>query len=134
MQFLVLMIPGVYRDNKAKPNFTPDVSKMIPMGKFNEELKNDVNLISLNGLKPLTTGARVTFSKGRSSVTDGPFVEAKEVLGGYWMLEAKSKEQVVEWMKRCPAEDGDIIEIRQIFDLSDFPIHVDDAAASGRKS
>ena len=54
-------------------------------------------------------------------MTDGPFVEAKEVVGGYWMLQATSKQQVVEWMKRCPAQNGDVIEIRQVFEMSDFP-------------
>ncbi len=70
----------------------------------------------------------MAFSRGKASVTDGPFVEAKEVVGGYWMLEAKSKPQVVDWMKRCPAQDGDVIEIRQVFEMSDFPADVQAAA------
>lgn len=127
MQFLVLMIPNVYRGNKTNPSFRPDAEKVARMGQFNEELKRAGALVSLNGLHPLTTGARLTYSNGKASVTDGPFVEAKEVLGGYWMLKADSKEQVIEWMKRCPAEDGDTIEVRQVFDMSDFPIQVQDA-------
>ena len=75
-----------------------------------------VKIISLNGLHPLSTGARVTFRKGKPTVTDGPFIEAKEVLGGYWMVEANSKEELVKWAQRCPADQGDMIEIRQIFD------------------
>ena len=90
------------------------------MGRFNEELSKQVKLLSLNGLHPLSTGARVSFSKGNTTVTDGPFVEAKEVLGGYWMVEADSKEQLVRLMQKCPAEDGDMIEIRQIFSPADF--------------
>ena len=128
MRFMVLMIPGVYQGGKkVDANFTPDAEKMARMGKFNEELQKAGALMSLDGLQPLTTGARVAFSAGKATVTDGPFVEAKEVLGGYWMLRAKSKEQVVEWMKRCPAEDGDVIEIRQVFEMSDFPIQVQEA-------
>jgi hypothetical protein len=134
MQFMVLMIPGVYQGNKADPGFRPDPEKMARMGRFNEELQKAGALLSLNGLHPLTTGTRLTYSKGKASVTDGPFVEAKEVLGGYWLLEASSKQQVIDWMKRCPADDGDTIEIRQVFELADFPIKVQEAANAGRAS
>jgi hypothetical protein len=122
MQFMMLMIPNVYRDNKVAPGFVPDPKKMEPMGRFNEELGKSVKILSLNGLHPLSTGARVSFGKGKPTVTDGPFVETKEVLGGYWLVEANSKEELVEWAQRCPAEEGDVIEIRQIFDLADFAI------------
>ena len=122
MQFMILMIPAVYRDNKKLDNFVPDPKKMEPMGRFNEELSKHVKLLSLNGLHPLTTGARVSFSKGKATVIDGPFVETKEILGGYWMVEADSKEQLVRLMQKCPAEDGDVIEIRQIFSAEDFAI------------
>jgi hypothetical protein len=70
----------------------------------------------------VATGARVSFSKGKPMLTDGPFIESKEVLGGYWIVEAKSKEEVVQWTQRCPANDGDVIEIRQIFEAADFAI------------
>ena len=122
MQFMMLMIPNVYRDNKVEAGFVPDPKKMEPMGRFNEELGKAVKILSLNGLHPLSTGARVSFGKGKPTVTDGPFVETKEVLGGYWLVEANSKEELVEWAQRCPAEEGDVIEIRQIFDLADFAI------------
>ena len=122
MQFMILMIPTVYRDNKKLDNFVPDPKQMEPMGRFNEELSKHVKLLSLNGLHPLSTGARVSFSKGKATVIDGPFVETKEVLGGYWMVEADSKEQLVKLMQKCPAEDGDVIEIRQIFSAEDFAI------------
>src|SRR5262245_10070896 len=119
MQFLMLMIPAVYRDNKTiDANFRPDPEKMKPMGRFNEEMGKSVKILSLKGLHPLNGGGtRVSFGKGKPVVTDGPFVEAKEVLGGYWMVEANSKEELVKWAERCPADEGDIIEIRQIFDL-----------------
>jgi hypothetical protein len=129
MKFMAFMIPGVYQPGKKiDPNFAPPVEKMEQMGKFNEEMGKACKILSLNGLHPLTKGARVSYAGGKAQVTDGPFVEAKEVVGGYWMLEAKSKEEVVNWMKRCPAEPEDVIEIRQVFDLSDFPIEAQKAA------
>lgn len=82
------------------------------MGQFNEGLKKTDALLSLDGLQPMTTGARLTFVGGQASVTDGPSVEAKDVAGGYWLVQAQLKQQVVERMKRCPAQDGDVIEIR----------------------
>ena len=123
MQFMMLMIPNVYRGNKKPASgFAPDPDQMAKMMKFNEELGKAVKILSLNGLHPLSNGARVFFAKGKTTVTDGPFVEAKEVLGGYWLVEATSKEELVKWAQRCPAEEGDIIEIRQIFDAADFAI------------
>lgn len=127
MRFLVFMIPAVYQPKigeKIKADFTPNAEMMAKMGQFNEELKKAGALLSLDGLQPLTTGARLVFSQGKASVTDGSLVEAKEVVGGYWMLQAKSKQQVVDWMKRCPAQDGDVIEIRQVFEMPDFPAEV----------
>src|SRR6266511_1397538 len=109
MQFMMLMIPAVYQGGKkVDPGFVPDPKKMEEMTKFNEELGKAVKIISLNGLHPLATGARVAFGKGKPTVTDGPFIEAKEVL--------------VKWAQRCPADPGDVIEIRQIFDAADFAI------------
>jgi hypothetical protein len=122
MQFMMLMIPAVYRDNKADPGFVPDPKKMEPMGRFNEEMGKSVKILSLNGLHPLSAGARVSFGPGKPIVTDGPFIETNEVLGGYWLVEADSKEELVRWAQRCPADEGDVIEIRQIFDLADFAI------------
>ena len=123
MQFMMLMIPAVYQGGKkVDPGFVPDRKKMEQMGRFNEEMGKALKLESLNGLHPVSTGARVSFSKGKATVVDGPFIEAKEVLGGYWLVDAKSKEEVLKWVQRCPADDGDVIEIRQIFDVADFAI------------
>lgn len=120
MKFMMLMIPAVYQPGKkVDPGFAPDPRKMEAMGKFNEELGKAVTILSLNGLHPVSSGARVAFGGSKPIVTDGPFIEAKEVLGGYWMVEARSKEELVEWAQRCPADPGDVIEIRQIFDLPD---------------
>lgn len=120
MQFMMLMIPAVYRGGKnVDAGFVPDPKKMKEMSKFNEELGKAVEIISLNGLHPLTTGARVAFGNGKPTVTDGTSIEAKEVLGGYWLVEANSKEELVQWAQRCPADPGDVIEIRQIWDAAD---------------
>jgi hypothetical protein len=121
MQFMMLMIPAVYRGGKAAAaGFMPDPKKMEEMGRFNEELGKALKIKSLNGLQPLVKGARVSFTKGKPSVIDGPSIETKEVLGGYWLLEAPSKEEVLKWAQRCPAEEGDTIEIRQVAGPEDF--------------
>lgn len=116
MQFMILMIPAVYRHNKKlAPDFAPDPKMMEAMGRFNDRLGKQLKVLSLNGLQPLSAGARLSFAKGKPTVTDGPAIEAQEVLGGYWLVEANSKDEVVKLMRECPAEEGDIIEIRQIF-------------------
>ena len=136
MRFMVFMIPEVYQPKSGKtldPHHTPDVAMMEKMMKFNKELEAAGAILALDGLHPLPTGARLAFSGGKAKVTDGPFVEAKEVVGGYWLLQAQSKEQVVEWMKRCPAKDGDTLEIRQIFEVADLPEDVQAAVRGGNK-
>src|SRR5437899_10562072 len=86
-------------------------------------------LLALAGLHPPSIGARVSFSGGKPRVTDGPFAEAKEVLGGYWMIQVKSRDEAIEWAKRCPASDNEVIEVRQVQEFSDFPADVKAAAA-----
>jgi len=121
MKFMMLMIPAVYQGGQQpEPGFAPDPEKMAQMGAFNQELGKALKILDLNGLHPQVDGARVSFSGGKASVTDGPFIESKEVLGGYWLIEAASKEEVVKWAERCPADDGDTIEIRQIFGADEF--------------
>jgi len=120
MKFMMLMIPAVYQGGKTPPDFKPERKDMEAMGRFNEEMGKALKIESLNGLHPQAKGARVSFAKGKPSVTDGPFIESKEVLGGYWLVEAPSKQEVVKWAQRCPAGDGDTIEIRQIFGPEDF--------------
>ncbi len=85
--------------------------------------------LTLDGLHPPSMGARVSFSNGKPLVTDGPFTEAKEVLGGYWMIQVKSKAEAIAWASRCPASDNEIIEVRQVQEMSDFPADVQKAAA-----
>ena len=121
MKFMMLMIPAVYQDGKKLPRgWAPDPKKVEQMGRFNDEMAKHVKLLELNGLHPQSTGARVSFSQGKSTITDGPFIEAKEVLGGFWIVEANSKDEVVQWAARCPADEGDTIEIRQVFGPEDF--------------
>ena len=133
MRFMMMMIPRVYQPDtppreKAGEGFAPPAEAVARMMKFNEELAKAGALIALDGLHPDSKGARVAFSGGEPKVTDGPFTESKEVIGGYWMIEAKSKEEAVGWARRCPASDGDVIEVRQVFDMADFPIDVREAA------
>jgi hypothetical protein len=97
--------------------------------KYNTALQKAGVLLALDGLHPPSMGARVTFADGRPKVTDGPFAEAKEVLGGYWMIDVKSREEAIEWAKRCPAGPNEMIEIRQVQEMSDFPADVQKAAA-----
>jgi hypothetical protein len=120
MKFMMLMIPSAYQARRAASEFKPDQKAMEAMGRFNEEMGKELKIESLNGLHPLSKGARVTFAKGEPSVTDGLYIEPKEVLGGYWLLEATDKEEVLKWAQRCPAEEGDTIEIRQVFQPADF--------------
>ena len=123
MQFMLLMIPKGYET--AKPGTVPtDVERVTEMMKFNQALKDAGVLVTLNGLHPVSAGARVSFARGKPTVVDGPFIETKEVLGGYWVIRVRSKEEAIEWAKRCPGTDNETIEIRQVQELEDFPARV----------
>jgi hypothetical protein len=124
---MMLMIPKGYES--AAPDAMPDPKAVAAMMKYNEALQNAGVLITLDGLHPPSTGARVTFAAGKPSVADGPFAGVKEVLGGYWMIDVRSREEAIEWAKRCPASDNEIIEVRQIQEFTDFPADVQAAAA-----
>jgi hypothetical protein len=127
MRFMMLMIPKGYE--KAAPGTLPDAKAIATMMKYNESLQKAGVLLALDGLQPPSMGARVTFSGGKPKVTDGPFAEAKEVLGGYWMIDVKSKEEAIEWAKRCPGSDNEMIEVRQVHEMADFPADVQEAGA-----
>jgi hypothetical protein len=127
MRFMMLMIPKGYE--KAAPGTMPDAKAVAAMMKYNESLQNAGVLLTLDGLHPPSMGARVSFSGGKPKVSNGPFPEAKEVLGGYWMIDVKSKEEAIEWASRCPASENEVIEIRQVQEFSDFPADVQKAAA-----
>lgn len=119
--------PARYESAPADVQLDPE--RVAAMMRYNEALKDAGVLITLDGLHPPSTGARVSFATGAPVVTDGPFAEAKEVLGGYWMIDVDSREEAIGWAKRCPASPNEIIEIRQVQEMSDFPPDVQAAAA-----
>ncbi|HET9886854.1 MAG TPA: YciI family protein [bacterium] len=126
MRFMMLMIPKGYE--KAAPGTVPDAKAVEAMMKYNESLQKAGVLLALDGLHPPSMGARVTFPGGKAKVTDGPFSEAKEVLGGYWMIDVKSKAEAIEWAKRIPGSENETVEVRQVQEMSDFPADVQKAA------
>ena len=137
MRFMMLMIPLGYES--APPDVQLDPERVSAMMKYNEALKAAGVLITLDGLHPPSMGARVSFAGGKPVVTDGPFTEAKEVLGGYWMIDVPSREEAIAWARRCPASRNEVIEIRQVQEMADFPADVQQAAAGfaemqGRKN
>ncbi|MFB6458231.1 YciI family protein [Bradyrhizobium tunisiense] len=127
MRFMMLMIPLGYET--APPDVQLDPERVAAMMRYNEALKDAGVLITLDGLHPPSMGARVSFATGKPIVTDGPFAEAKEVLGGYWMIEVASRAEAIAWARQCPASPNEIIEIRQVQEISDFPPDVQAAAA-----
>jgi len=137
MRFMMLMIPLGYET--APPDVQLDPERVRAMMKFNQDLKDAGVLLALDGLHPPSMGARISFKTGKPLVTDGPFAEVKEVLGGYWMINVASREEAIAWAKKCPASEDEIIEIRQVQEMSDFSPEVQEAAAGlaelqGRKN
>ena len=133
MRFMMFMIPRVYQPDtppgeRAEEGFAPPSEAVAKMVKFNEKLAKAVTLIALDGLHPPFEAVRVTFEGGNPKVSKGPFAGTKDVVGGYWMIDAKSRDEAVEWARRCPAADGDTIEIRRVFEMPDFPPGVQQAA------
>ncbi len=119
MRFMMIMYPKDY--GTAKAGTVPNFKDMEAMSKYNEELGKAGVLLALDGLTPpATMSARVTFKNGKSTVTDGPFTEAKEVVGGFWIIQVKSREEALEWASRVPGRDIEMVEVRRLFDLSDF--------------
>src|SRR6187397_1658131 len=126
MRFMMLMIPRGYEN--AAPGTVPDAKDVEAMMKYNEALQKAGVLLTLDGLHPPSMGARVSFAGGKPKVTDGPFAEAKEVLGGYWMIQVRSRDEAIAWASRCPASGNEVIEIRQVQEFEDFPPDVQKAA------
>src|SRR5688572_30790596 len=122
MRFMMLMIPKGYES--AAPGTMPDAKAVAAMMKYNEELQKAGVLLALDGLHPHTEATRVTFAGGTPKVTDGPFAEAKEVIGGYWMIDVRSKDEAIQWATRCPAGENEMIELRQVFEMAEFPADV----------
>jgi len=123
---MMIMIPKGYE--QAKPGVMPDAKAVEAMMKYNEALQKAGVLLALDGLHPPSMGARVSFAGGKPKVTDGPFAEVKEVIGGYWMIQVKSKEEAVQWAMRCPGGDNEVIEVRQVQEFTDFPADVQEVA------
>ena len=116
-RFMMLMYPNVTEEQYEEGVRAEDAGAMA---KYNESLIQAGVLLALDGLHPPSKGARVTLAGGKTSVTDGPFTEAKELVGGYWLIDVKSKEEAVEWASRAPINEGDVIEVRQVFEMEDF--------------
>ena len=118
MRFMVL----VKADKNTEAGALPDEKLLTEMGNFNEELAKAGVLVAGEGLHPSSKGARVHFSGSKRTVIDGPFAETKELVAGYWLWNVKSKEEAIEWVKRCPNPTGTEaeIEIRQVFEAEDF--------------
>lgn len=118
MRFMMLMFP---KDaGQAAPGTVPKPELIAEMMRYNEKLQKAGVLLAVDGLRPSSEGARVTFAGGKPKVSDGPFAEAKEVVGGYWMIQVRNREEAIEWASRCPAQETDTIEIRQVHEASDF--------------
>ncbi|HEY5947298.1 MAG TPA: YciI family protein [Kofleriaceae bacterium] len=115
MRFIVF----VKGSKESESGAMPDKKDLEEMGKFNEELVNAGMMLAGEGLHPSSKGSRIRFANGKPTVADGPFSETNELVAGYWLLEAKSKDEVIDWMKRAPFKDGEI-EIRQIFEDEEF--------------
>jgi hypothetical protein len=126
MRFMMLVIPKGYES--AAPDAVPDAATVSKMMEYNKSLQQAGVLLGLDGLLPPSTGARISYANGKATVTDGPFPEAKEVIGGYWMIQVRSREEAVEWAKRAPMANNEIIEVRQVHEMSDFPEDVQKAA------
>jgi hypothetical protein len=120
MRFMML----VKANTNTEAGVMPDEKLISAMTRYNEELSKAGVLLDLAGLQPSSKGARVKFSGGKRTVIEGPFVETKELIAGYWLIQVKSKEEAIEWAKRAPAPHGEgaecEIELRQLFDLEDF--------------
>jgi len=122
MRFMMMMFPKGYET--AKPGTLPDLKSIERMRKYNESLGEAGVLLALDGLQPPSMGARVSFAGGKPKVTDGPFAESKEAVGGFWIIDVKSREEAIEWAKRVPFQPGAELEVRQVFEAEDFPADI----------
>ncbi len=116
MRFMVL-VPA---SKESEAGVLPDEKLFTEMGKFNEEMVRAGVMLAGEGLQPTSKGARLKFSGGKTTVIDGPFTESKELIAGFWLIQVKSKEEAIAWMKRAPFGDGVVLEIRQVFETEDL--------------
>ena len=131
MRFMIIVIPKGYET--AAPDAVPSAEAVAKMMEYNKSLQKAGVLLALDGLFPPSTGALISFAGGKATVTDGPFAEAKEVIGGYWIIQVRSREEAIEWAKRAPMGNNEILEVRQIHEMSDFPEDVQKAAEGFEK-
>ena len=129
MRFMMLMMPKGYEN--AKPGTLPDLKAIETMRAYNEQLHKAGVLLALDGLHPPSMGARVTFKGGKSKVTDGPFTESKEAVGGFWIIQVKSREEALEWASRIPGSDIETVEVRQVMEITDFDVDIQKKFAEG---
>jgi hypothetical protein len=120
MRFMML----VKASKESEAGMLPSKELIAAMGNFNEEMAKAGVLIAGEGLQPSSKGARITYSGSKRSVTDGPFAETKELLAGFWMIDVKSKADAIAWASRVPFADGEVVEVRQVFETADFPAEV----------
>jgi hypothetical protein len=123
----------VRADKNTEAGVLPSKELLAAMGKFNEEMAKAGVLLAGDGLQPSSKGARIAFSGAKRTVTEGPFPEAKELIAGFWMIRVKSKQEAIEWAKRVPFAGGEVIEVRQVFEASDFPPEILPAADAARE-
>ncbi|HYK90847.1 MAG TPA: YciI family protein [Acidobacteriota bacterium] len=116
MRFMVI-VPA---SKESEAGILPDGEILTAMGKFNEEMVKAGVMLAGEGLHATSKGARIKFSGGKTTVTDGPFTESKELIAGFWLIQVKSKEEAIAWMKRAPFGDGVMLELRQVFETEDF--------------
>jgi hypothetical protein len=132
MRFMMIIFSKDYET--AKPGWVPDFKDCETMGKYNEELQKAGVLLELEGLTPPSTmSARVTFKSGKSTVIDGPFTESKEVIGAYWVIQVKSREEALEWASRIPGKDNDMVVVRRMLEITDFPADVQEKLAKAEQ-
>lgn len=115
MRFMMILIPKGYAS--AAADALPSLEAATKMMEYNMSLQKAGVLLACDGLLPPSAGARISYSDGKAAVTDGPFAEAKEAVGGYWILQTRSREEAIEWFKRAPIAQGDIVEVRQFFEM-----------------
>ena len=116
MRFMMLMIPKGYES--SPPGAMPPADAVAAMMKYNESLRKAGVLLAVDGLRAPSTGARVSFRSGKPAVVDGPFAESKEVVGGYWMIQVRSRDEAIEWAKRCPGLPNETIEVRPVWEVA----------------
>src|ERR1700729_504901 len=128
MRFMMIMIPKGYERAEGFMDGVSTAEAAARMMEYNRSMQKAGVLLALDGLLPPSTGARISYADGKATVTDGPFAEAKEVIGGYWIIQVRSRAEAIEWAKRAPMANNEIIEVRQIHEMSDFPPDVQKAA------